>query len=142
MTKGEKVLKSFELPLDIKYGEFIKLDPRLFSLANDPDFFKKVMQFGITYNTPMSDILDKILNILIKQDFIFSEKYRVVEIFDAPHGKWSNVIKDSVFIDCRMFHVIYANKISARILEIMQREMIGGKNGITLEDYQMTEKTL
>ena len=108
------------MPIDITYGEFV-LEQKSFT-QYDPLIHE---EFDVTDDTPLSDILDIILNIMVKEDFIFSERYKVVDTFDSPHGKWPNMIKDSIFIDCKMFHIIYSNKISARILEVMEREATG-----------------
>lgn len=102
MTKGEKILKAFGLPIDMTYEDFFSMHQEMHKYG---DLIDK--NFDIPKQALLADVIDAVLNIAHKDDFIFSEKYKVVASFDSTHGKWSNMIKDSVFLDCKQFHTIY-----------------------------------
>jgi hypothetical protein len=57
--------------------------------------------FDIPKKAPLADIIDAVLNIARKDDFVFSEHYNVVASFNSTRGKWSNMFKDSVYLDCK-----------------------------------------
>jgi LPS O-antigen subunit length determinant protein (WzzB/FepE family) len=93
--------------------------------------------------TPVCDIIDSILRIFAREDFVFSQRYNIVATFKEPYGKWTSLFKNSVYIDSKDFHIIYGEKFTERVLIILERHMEQNENNtITQEQYFATAQVL
>ena len=66
---------------------------------------------GLTGETPLYVVMDRLLKNARKEDFIFTKKYRVRSLFKKARGKWPGSLTDSIFIDSKKFLVVYAEML-------------------------------
>ena len=88
----------------------------------------------------MSDIINRVLKNVKREDFIFEKLYQVKAIYDKPKGKWSSVTKDNIFLDSKDFFKIYSEKVYRRIMDVLGREHYWGYSidgGISAVNYQI-----
>ena len=138
-SKGEKVLKLVGLPIDMTVRELLEGSPVLKQILNSPIMKQETKKLLMDDTTPLSSIIEEGIKVTKRNDFIFSKNYTVKGVFESPKGKWANAIKDSLFLDSTKFHIVYANKIMDRVLQVMHREMTQGKGRISEERYAATE---
>ena len=88
----------------------------------------------------MSDVVNRVLKNVKREDMIFEKIYQVKAIYTIAKGKWSSVTKDNIFLDSKDFFKIYSNKIYDRIMEIMGREYYyfsSDDGGVSSVNYQI-----
>lgn len=88
----------------------------------------------------MSDVVNRVLRNVKREDMIFEKIYQVKAIYTIAKGKWSSVTKDNIFLDSKDFFKIYSNKIYDRILDVMGREyyyLSSEDGGVSSINYQI-----
>lgn len=83
-------------------------------------------KFDLQDGRKLSDILDFIIKKFKRDDFVFTKLYKVKNHFKNTRGKWSSAISNSVFLDSKKFHIVYANMFFKRFKSIMKRSMMDG----------------
>ena len=95
------------MPPGVTFEELPSLSPELADLLSrnaappdlEADFLPpelKVVQF-----------IDDLARHLKREDLIFTQEYQVKAIFEDSAGKWSNIFKESVYIDSKYFVATY-----------------------------------
>jgi len=68
---------------------------------NSTELSKQIHQLIFDNETPVAFVLDIIIEIVERKDFVLAKPYSIKTTFDMPQGKWQNVVKDSVYLDSR-----------------------------------------
>lgn len=71
----------------------------------------------------MSNLFDRLLKNIKREDLIYEKLYQVKAIYTKPKGKWPAATKDVIFLDSKDFFKIYSQKVYNRIIDIMSREV-------------------
>mmetsp|Transcript_5381 Transcript_5381/g.9034 ORF Transcript_5381/g.9034 Transcript_5381/m.9034 type:complete len:476 (-) Transcript_5381:1391-2818(-) len=104
----------------------------------------EVQKFLIRDDARVATLIDDAILMVRREDFIFADHYTVKAAFEEPKGKWSNIVKDSVFMEAKDFHLRYSDKVMGRVLEVMKREMVQQKDNskVTEENYATVKQLI
>lgn len=80
-------------------------------------------KLNIQEDDEVSKSLDFIFKRMKRDDFIFTRPYNVKNHYQQARGKWSSAISNSVFLDCKKFHIIYSDLFFKRFAQIMFRSV-------------------
>lgn len=126
-SKGERFLELMGLPKDYVVREFFDDHPKIGALMRTPAAKLQLQQFHITEDSKCAKVLDYIFKRTKREDFIFTREYTVKNHFQQTRGKWPSAIANSVFLDCKKFHIVYSELFFKRLYKKLNDEVYAKK---------------
>jgi len=69
---------------------------------------KQLYKNNIVAETKMSEVIDRFLKNIKREDMVFEKLYQVKALYTLPKGKWASATKDVMFLDSKDFFKVYA----------------------------------
>ena len=63
---------------------------------------------NIVAGTKMSEVIDRFLKNVKREDMVFEKLYQVKALYTLPKGKWPSATKDVMFLDSKDFFKVYS----------------------------------
>ena len=101
-------MEFLDLPPGLTFGELPSLNEELgAAIASNPALQHLETQIPVPPQLQVCSFIDDLARHLKREDLIFTQEYQVKAIFEDSAGKWSNIFKESVYIDSKYFVATY-----------------------------------